>query len=555
MLAAGILSHKERLAHQRPFRFFCFASVSAAFSRVQPWPRSVPKRPARQLCRQLPFRRERRLTVDISAGETVLAEIPAQGKRIFTIAACAGCFAEVLIEQLHESMPMAILSGPGIVGPLSRLCDAGIHSVVRIPFIAPQSANYELEIHLARPSSEAVRITLAASRPAAASDRDVVAAYDAMARAEGLRRASAPDTAAKAIASYDQTIQLARETGDPDLQQKALDRQNPRVSLQAGRLHHRPQDGAAGQRSDGEPGWQSAAKRSRNRCRYMEGSVVGLLFSGPLSRDDRRHQPFVGVVRQARRSLLAGNSGRQYRQRLCGDRRYAARAVFGRGGAGHCAQTSDDDGITFSQATIAAIHLWRGEYQAAFDADEAALEEMRIKPYPDEEGQVWLNLAEIYDELNDFERERDALERSLPLVRQSGDTASESTALEDLSILDLREGRSREAAESLGQSMHIAQTHSLLREEAMAWLGKADLLAAEHEVPQALAAADIRANARHPSRRSVHLRSASSAGGRLACTSRRCAGCHDCLSQGGVGLVGHSQSGACRAGARQHGPA
>ena len=125
-----------------------------------------------------------------------------------------------------------------------------------------------------------------------------------------------------------------------------------------------------------------------------------------------------------------------------------------------------------------------------FDADEAALEEMRIKPYPDEEGQVWLNLAEIYDELNDFERERDALERSLPLVRQSGDTASESTALEDLSILDLREGRRREAAESLGQSMHIAQTHSLLREEAMAWLGKADLLAAEHEVPQALAAAD-----------------------------------------------------------------
>ena len=114
-----------------------------------------------------------------------------RGKRTFTIAACAGCFAEVLIEQMHESMPVAILSGPGIVDPIPRFCDAGIHSVVRIPFISPQSGNYELQIHLARPSSETVRITLAASRPAAASDRDVAAAYEAMARAEGLRRASA----------------------------------------------------------------------------------------------------------------------------------------------------------------------------------------------------------------------------------------------------------------------------------------------------------------------------------------------------------------------------
>ena len=121
----------------------------------------------------------------LNPGETISAEIPAKGKRTFTIAACAGCFAEVLVEQMHESMPMAILSGPGIVDPIPRFCDAGIHSVVRIPFISPQSGNYELEIHLARPSSETVRITLAASRPATASDRDVVAAYDALARAEG----------------------------------------------------------------------------------------------------------------------------------------------------------------------------------------------------------------------------------------------------------------------------------------------------------------------------------------------------------------------------------
>ena len=423
-------------------------------------------------------------------GETISAEVPAHGKRTFTIAACAGCFAEVIIEQLHESMPMAIFSGPGIVDPIPRFCDAGTHSVVRIPFISTQSGDYELEIHLARPSFEAVRITLAASRPAAASDRDVVAAYDALARAEDLRRAAAADTAPKAIASYDQAIQLARETGDPDLQQKALIGK-ARVYLYklgdyttALKTAVQARD-LMGNRAGGAPQsdlatdaatWKVLSSAYYFLARYPEmidatNSSLALYFK----LDDLYWQ-----------GILQGNIASVYAE--TGDMQHALSSA--EQALAIARKLSDDDGISFSQATIAAIHLWRGEYQAAFDADEAALEEMRIKPYPDEEGQVWLNLAEIYDELNDLERERDALERSLPLVRQSGDTASESTALEDLSMLDLREARSQEAAESLGQSMRIAQTHSLLREEAMAWLGKADLLAAERQVPQALAAAE-----------------------------------------------------------------
>ncbi len=425
----------------------------------------------------------------LTPGETVTAEIPAKGKRTFTIAACTGCFAEVLVEQMQVSMPVAILSGPGIVDPTPRFCDAGIHSVVRIPFIAPQSGNYELEIHLARPSSEAVRITLAASRPTAASDRAVAAAYDALAHAEGLRRASTSDSAAKAIASYDQTIQLAHQTDDPSLQQKALIGKT-RVYLY-------------------KLGDYTTALKTADEARALMGSRAASPLQDDLVTDAAtwkvlssayyflaRYPEMIDATNRSLalyvklgdlywQGILEGNIASVYAE--TGDMQHALSSA--EEALAIARKLSDDDGISFSQATIAAIHLWRGEYQAAFDADEAALEETRIKPYPDEEGQVWLNLAEIYDELNDLERERDALERSLPLVRQSGDTASESTALEDLSMLDLREGRSREAAETLGQSMHIAQTHSLLREEAMAWLGKADLLAAEHEVPQALAAA------------------------------------------------------------------
>ena len=426
----------------------------------------------------------------LAPGETISAEIPANGKQTFTVAACKGCYAELIVEQMHESMPVAIFSGPGIVNPIPRFCDAGIHSSVRIPFISPQSGIYELEIHLARPSSEAVRITLAASRPAAGSDRDVVAAYDALAHAEDLRRGSASDSAPKAISAYDRAIRLAQEIRDIHLRQEdligkarvyiyklgdytaALKTAEEARALMENRAGRPPQTDLATNAAT----WKVLSSAYYFLARYPE----------MIDATNRSLAVYIKLDDLYWQGILEGNIASVYAE--TGDMQHALSSA--EGALAIAGKLSDDDGISFSQATIAAIHLWRGEYQAAFDADEAALQEMRIKPYPDEEGQVWLNLAEIYDELNDLERERDALERSLPLVRQSGDTASESTALEDLSILDLREGRSREAAESLGQSMHIAQTHSLLREEATAALAKADLLAAEHQVPQALAAAD-----------------------------------------------------------------
>jgi CHAT domain-containing protein len=150
-------------------------------------------------------------------------------------------------------------------------------------------------------------------------------------------------------------------------------------------------------------------------------------------------------------------------------------------------QLSDSQGIAFTLAAVAAIHQERGEYQAAFDNDEAALEEMRRTPYPDEEGQVWMNLAALYDDLNDPERERDALNRSLPLLRQTKDAANESAALSNLAQLDLRQGKLRQAMETLRQATQIAQTHDLHRELALTLLGQAEISAAQGELAQAAA--------------------------------------------------------------------
>jgi CHAT domain-containing protein len=426
--------------------------------------------------------------VTLQPGQALPLQIAAGVPRTVSVAVCSGCFVEVEIEQLRW-MINAKLSGPGISDPLNHASDAGIRSVVRVPFIATADAVYHLEIRAAATNAASVRLTMTKPRPAQAADNDVIAANQAMARAELLRRSLAADDAPKAIAAYTATIDLAQKIGSVQLQQLALTGE-ARVYM------YRKGDYLAGlkaaqaatalvPRLDSAASLENAAGNAFSWKVLSSGYYFLARYPEMIDASNRSLALYVKLDDLYWQGILEGNVASVYAE--TGDMQHALSSA--EDALAIARKLSDNDGITFSQATIAAIHLWRGEYQAAFDADEAALDEMRVKPYPDEEGQVWLNLAEIYDELNDFERERDALERSLPLVRQSGDTASESTALADLSTLDLREGRSRQAVESLEQSMRIAQTHSLRREEAMAWLGKAELLAAEHEVPRALAAA------------------------------------------------------------------
>lgn len=423
------------------------------------------------------------IPVALVPGQTISAEIPAQIKRTFTIAACAGCFVEVRIEQMHLSMPVATLSGPGIDDPLSRSCDAGSHSVIRIPFIAPQSAEYKLEIHLARPSSEAVEIKLGALRPAVPFDSDVAAAYDAMARAESLRRAASADATQKAIAAFDQTVQLAQKTGDRELEQQALIGKT-RIYL------YRLGDYSAGLKT-AEVARALMTKPPDNSAKsdlVIDAATWKVLSSAyyflaryPEMIDATNHslELYVALDDLYWQGILQGNIASVYAE--TGDLQHALSS--GESALSIARQLSDADGISFSLATIASIHDMRGEYQSALDANQAALDEIGKHPYPDEEGQVWMALGELYDELNDLGPERDALTRALPLLRKSGDMASASTTLSDLSLLDIRQGHRHDAEQALDEAMAIAGSHQLHREQAVAYLRRA-ILSSEEGHPE-----------------------------------------------------------------------
>jgi len=156
----------------------------------------------------------------IRPGEAFTVEIPESGEREFTVSACGGRFIQVRIEQL-KWMINATVTEP-MVAALPRASDAGLHSTVFIPFIAPQMADYRLTVRAAKGSSAAVRILLEPPRAAVAADTDRVAAYSTFARAEMLRRSTAPESAPKAIAAYDDAIGLAQGTADTSLQKQSL---------------------------------------------------------------------------------------------------------------------------------------------------------------------------------------------------------------------------------------------------------------------------------------------------------------------------------------------
>jgi CHAT domain-containing protein len=423
----------------------------------------------------------------LQGGETLTLEIPAKGKTAVSLPLCAGCFAEIQIEQLR-SMVSAVLTGPGIAGPLPYGCDAGAHSIIHLPFIARNAGEYRLEIRGWQATAASLKLTLSKPRSALPADNDFVAANETLQRADQLWRSKDKDTAQQALATYDQAIALAQKTGNMRLQQFAL-LGKARVFL------YRTGDYLDGLKSVEEARALSESRKDADASAENTAldaftwktlsSAYSFLARYPEMLDATNHS----LALYARlgdlywQGVLEGNAADVYLE--TGDMQRALSSA--EDALSIARQLSDGQGIAFTLAAVAAIHQERGEYQAAFDNDEAALDEMRRTPYPDEEGQVWMNLAALYDDLNDPEREREALDRSLPLLRQTKDAANESAALSNLAQLDLRQGRLRQAMETLRQATQIAQTHELHRELALALLGQAEVSAAQGRLAQAAA--------------------------------------------------------------------
>lgn len=425
----------------------------------------------------------------LQRGKPLLVDLPAGGEQNFHFHVCRGCFAELHIEQLSW-MVSAAVHGAGIVHATPYSLDAGLRSVITIPLIGFGDGDYRLAVHVRHGNLPArVRIEVGVSQPATVQDRHRVEASEDWAEAEVQRRIQQETAAPRAIELYDRALRLASQCHDSRLEQLVL-LGKARVYLfrtgdYVAGLHEALDALALSHRREASANTAEELALRAFTWKVL-ASAYAFLAQYPRMIDATNHS--LNLYRQLGdaywQGILEGNVANVYLE--TGDLQHAL--VSAEDALSIARRLSDEWGIAFSQATLGMIREQRGEYQAAFDANSAALRVMKQIDDPDEEGQVWMDDAELYDDLNDRERERAALMQALPLLRQTGDAVNQSEALSDLSLLDLREHRLGAASTSIRTAMQIADTHDLHREEAMAFLGEAEVGAADGNPVQAMAA-------------------------------------------------------------------
>lgn len=428
----------------------------------------------------------------LQPGERRALELPPSGKADLIFTLSANSTAVLMIEQMQGTVA-ATVDGPGVATPGAaamdpRVSDAGAHAIIRIYVVSQQGGEYGLHLQsrdkrlpvLAKVWIDEVRGTTTADSGSAEAEAS-------FAHGEALRRTKPVGWQQSAINGYDRAIVLSRMTQDHFLERQALVGKariyiyglgdyTSGLEFAQQAVEIPPMPDSDSDTPEDLPfqalAWKTLSSAFAFLARYPEF----------ISATDKALALYARLGDLYWQGVLQGNLGNVYLE--TGDTAHALAASE----AAHsiARQLSDTQGIAFTEITIAAIHQTRGEYQSAFDSYDQALDTMMQAPEPDEEGQAWMNLAQLYDELDDAPRERAALNRSLPLLRQVQDTANLSSVLLYIGLLDLHEGHIEEAEKELAESRQIAKDHDLHREQAQAFLGEAELFEAKNQLPRAL---------------------------------------------------------------------
>ncbi len=411
--------------------------------------------------------------------------LPPGGDRLLAVSMPPSSFAFVEIDQLRGMVSASI---EGAAPPLQFASDAGAHSVIRIPVQGASQGVLYLRLH-SRDHYLPVKLLVEMTEPRTArpADLDVRAAYSAFAQAEAMRRARQTKGSPSALELYDRAVALAQKTSDRLLEEQAwigksrfaiYDRGDYKLGLECAQHSTRliasadlAAPGAA--MAIAAHAWKNRSTAELFLSRYAQGIEAG-------NRSLALYRSLDDLYWQG---ILEGNLANVYLE--MGDTTHAQ--ASSQQALAIAQKLQDFTGIAFTLTTLSAIHGLRGEYQAAIDANQAAIDALGKAPNADETGQIWINQAEIYEDLGDSEHERAALTEGLALLRRAHDAANTSSALSYLAMLDIRQHHLAEAARNLDESLFLARSQQLNRELCMAQLGEADLLASRGRRDAALA--------------------------------------------------------------------
>lgn len=419
--------------------------------------------------------------------------LPAHTGAASSFPLAVGQYADISIEQL-DGLLQATLTDPSGKTHTPVTLDAGRTSIIRLPVIADLAGSYSVDIECRVPLRGMCSgtISISAPEPATAREQEILRARGLLAQAEWSRRKGDRRSWPGAVREYDQVIQLAKSLGDRELLRAALTGKARILVFELNKykagLEAAVRAAAISPATSNLAG-QALAWKTLAAAQYFAGD-----YSASIEAGNRALALYRSTSDEYWQGIVLGNLAYKFKETGQTDEGLEAASS-----ALKIARAIGDGyGIDFDLETSAALHLERGEVQTAFEIYHQALDALRMQPYPYEAGAVWNGLGQLYSELHDAARARDALDKALAFSIKAHDTSGELLVLNNLGNLFLREQypakalsyfrRGAERAQSLGlapeQSFFLtglgrAYTYTMQRDKALASYQKAIALARE----------------------------------------------------------------------------
>ncbi|MGH9448777.1 MAG: hypothetical protein ACRD3O_24130, partial [Terriglobia bacterium] len=343
-----------------------------------------------------------------------------------------GQYALISVEQ-SKGLLQAALVDPDRTKQTPVTLDEGKTSIIRLPVIAVQGGAYSIDVACRVPLRGMCggTISISAPRPVSAEDRELAQARSLLARAEESRREGNRNTWPEALREYNQVIRAVKLLHRPELLRAAL---TGKARLLLFDLNH--YQGAAAtaalaaevSSATGDLAGQALAWKTLGSARYYLGDYPGSRDAGK-----RALALYRSTGDEYWQGIVLGNLA--YQDKETGD---TDEGLVEASSALKIAQAIGDGyGIDFDLETLATLHLERGEMESAFEFYQRALDALQKQPYPDEADAVWNGLGELYTQLHDAGRAREALQNALYFSAKAHDTAGELEIVSNLGDLSL----------------------------------------------------------------------------------------------------------------------
>ena len=402
-------------------------------------------------------------------GQALTASAGPDETHRYSLVLSASTATAVTVTQV-EGLVDVYVDGPG-PDPLMLRTEAGRNATIDVPLVSAVATHWNFSI---RPRKAGARYHLAVQpvHVATTQDESRYAGLRQYALAEALRRENFRETATMdRLPGVDARAREAYEFAGRDFQAAGDNCGAARALIGDARMEVALGNYAAARAASEAALVTSCMDAIADRAQAYKTLGMAAAYQGDFSASADAAEEALALYEQTGdqryQGIVLGNLSAVYMQQGA-----TSRALGAASRALRVAEANADrQGVVFSQKSIAAIHLARGELAPALRDYRLTLQYLAQTPYPMIEGETWNDLGILYHRLADYDSAGSAYAQAQRIWRRMNNrTGAADTMLNQAEAL-LDAGRVAGAARDFRQGLALAEADGLMSVELRAWRG------------------------------------------------------------------------------------